>query len=225
MQDLLVTGEEGRRELWVAATHYKWGNSYVAQLDLNTGRDTLRFMNTGSVRRLRELKTTQGNYLLIGGFNNEWDSGSLAIMNEERAFAVSPQTPGSRHHCDSCPEGDPDYYFVFPRSELNRVKNVYEDHILDISITASGIEVAKREGPVEEHLETIYLLRREPPFSVVSLRYNSDYDMVHRSWSAEGKLKHSLENCPERMHPQPVRLWTPAQGWTELPVKPAKANE
>ena len=225
LQDLLVTEESGQQTLWVVATHHLWGNSFVVQLDPRTGKDTLRFVNTGSIRRLSEVKAAQGTYLLAGGFNNEWDSGSLAITKEDRPFAASPQTPGSRHYCDSCRPGVTDYYFVFPRSEINRTAGAYEDSVREISVAGEGLEISKLEALTDGRELTIYLLRREPPFSVISLRYNSDYDRLHRAWSVEGKLNHSLENCPERLHPQPVRLWTPATGWTELPVKPAKANQ
>ena len=103
--------------------------------------------------------------------------------------------------------------------------HAYEDSVYEIRLSEEGIEVAKHEGFDGGQQSTLYLLRREPPFSVVSLRYDSDYDRVHRAWSAEGKLTHSLESCPERAHPQPVRLWTPADGWTDIAVKPAKANQ
>ncbi|MGC1613155.1 MAG: hypothetical protein WA736_00580, partial [Candidatus Acidiferrum sp.] len=70
-----------------------------------------------------------------------------------------------------------------------------------------------------------YLLSSQPPFKLLSLRYNSTYDLLHRAWSAEGKLTHTLENCPERLHPQSVRLWTPGGGWVDVPVKPTAANQ
>jgi hypothetical protein len=225
IQDLLVTTNGGHARLWAIASHHTWGNAFVVQLDPRTGHDALRFVNTGLLRRLGELKTAQGTYLLAGGFNNEWDSGILAIISEDRAFAASPQTPGTRHFCDSCPAGVPDYYFVFPRSEINRVAHVYEDSVSEIRLSEDGIEVSKNDAFESGREYTLYLLRRELPFSVVSLRYNSDYDRLHREWSANGKLNHTLENCPERMHPQPVRLWTSTDGWTELPVKPARANQ
>jgi len=225
VENLFVSEEGWRRIIWAAAAHHTWGNSIVVQLDPRTGSDALRFVNTGTVYGLNELKTSTGTFLLVGGFNNEWDSGSLAIINENRPFAASPQTPGTRHRCDSCPAGDPDYYFVFPRSEINRTSKLYLAPVFHIRVSEEGIEVAKFERFTQGREKTIYLLSENPPFTLLSLRYDSDYDMLHREWSAEGKLAHSLEDCPERMHPQPVRLWTPSDGWTDLPVKPAKANQ
>jgi hypothetical protein len=225
IEDLLVTEEGGHRALWAVAAHHTWGNGFAVQLDPRAGKDALRFVNTGSLHRVSELKTKYGTYLLFGGFNNEWDGGSLAIMNEARPFAASPQTPSTRHYCNSCPPGMPDYYFVFPRSEINRISGVYENSVFDMLFSEGGIEVRKYERMGIGRENTIYLLSSEPPFDLISLRYDSDYDMTHRAWSAEGKLSHSLENCPERLHPQPVRLWTPAKGWSDVPVKPARADQ
>src|SRR5207253_1663555 len=122
-------------------------------------------------------------------------------------FAASPQTAGTRHKCETCPPGNPDYYFVFPRTEINRISGIYEDPVQNVGVHKDGIEVTKYERHNKGGENTIYLLRSEPPFSIVSVRYNSDYDMLHRAWSSEGELSHSLESCPERSHPRPVRLW------------------
>jgi hypothetical protein len=222
---MLVSNADGRSTLWVTSGHHTWANAFVVQLDPRTGAERLRFVNTGVAYTLGEVKTKAATFLLVGGFNNEWDSGSLAIFNEDRSFGASPQTPGSRHECVSCPPGVPDYYFVFPRSEVNKISGEYEDPVMNIRLINDGIEVNKHErGPRSKEV-TLYLLAAEPPFGLISLRYNSEYDMLHREWSTEGKLAHTLEDCPERMHPSPVRLWTPAHGWTDLPVAPAAANQ
>ena len=223
--NLFASREGDETRLWAVACHHTFGDAFVVQLDPRTGRDALRFVNTGTVYHLNEIKTPTDRFLLIGGFNNEWDGGSLAIINENRPFATSPQTPRSRHHCDSCPPGDPDYYFVFPRSEINRASGIYENPVIGVNVSSDGIEVVKSERFNEGRETVISLLDTKPPFKLLSPLYNSEYNKLHEAWSAEGKLTHSLRNCPERMHPQPVRLWTPSAGWTELPVKPAEANQ
>jgi hypothetical protein len=224
VHDLLVSNADGKSTLWVASNHHTWGNSFVVQLDPRTGEEKLRFVNTGIVYVLHEVRTAEKTYLLVGGFNNEW-GGSLAIFDEKRAFGASPQTTGSRHECLSCPAGVPDYYFVFPRTEINTLVGLNEDSVTDIQVTDDGIEVDKKERPNQGIEATIYLLSAQPPFRLISLRYNSDYDIRHRQWSAEGKLGHTLEDCPERKHPAPVRVWTPENGWTEVAVPAAAANQ
>jgi len=223
--DLYVSDENSKKTIWLSAVHYIWGNSFIAQLDPATGKADIRFVNTGIVYNLNELKTPSGTFLLAAGFNNEYDSGSLAIINERQPFAASPQTSGTRHKCVSCADGAPDYYFVFPRSEINQVEKVHEDPVRRTKVTGQGIEVFKYELRDVEGVETFYSLRTEPTIEPVSLRYGSDYDMLHRQLSAQKKLDHSLDACPERLHPKPIRMWTPTSGWTDVRLKPSRSSD
>lgn len=223
--DVFVSQAGPMPAIWVSFEHSEWGNSFVAQLDPKTGRAAVRFVNTGIVYKLNELRTARGTYLLAGGFNNEYEAGSLAIFDESKPFASSPQTAGTRHKCVSCPEGFPDYYFVFPRSEINEMSGIYQDPVRGVTVSGEEIEISKAERQKAGGVRTIYEFRTEPRIEVVSLRYDSSYDMLHRELSAQKKLGHSLDNCPERIHPKPVKVWTPTAGWTELAVKPAKATE
>jgi hypothetical protein len=49
--------------------------------------------------------------------------------------------------------------------------------------------------------------------------------MLHRKYEREGKLDHTLENCPERLHPRPIRMWTPGGGWKEIQLPPTPFNQ
>ena len=223
VNDLLLS-DSSPKTIWVALLQNVWGNSFVVQLDPATGHSVLRFVNTGIIDKLRELQTPRARYLLIGGFNNEWDGGSLAIMDERETFAASPQTPGTRHYCTSCAAGEPDYYLVFPRSEINRVERAYESPVRPIDISDDKIQVSKFETDDPRSIRTIFLLHIDSGIEPTSLRYDSGYDMLHRELSSKGELHHSLEECPERSRPQRVSLWRPAHGWTELAFSAANAS-
>jgi hypothetical protein len=223
--DVFVSEHEARPAIWVALEHYVWGNSFVAQLDPETGKATVRYVNTGIIYKLNELQTPRGTFLLAAGFNNEYEAGVLALVDETRPFAASPQTEGTRHKCDSCPPGDPDAYLVFPRSEINQLRGIYQDPVRTIAVEGEDIEITKWELEKTVAVSTIYRFRADAGLGPVSLRYDSNYDMLHRELSAAHKLNHSLENCPERLHPKSVRMWTPSTGWTKLTFAPAKASE
>ena len=216
--DMMVSGQGYAHSIFAAFGDTEWGNSFVVKIDPATGRGDLRFVNTGNIHSLNEMRTSRGTYLLIGGFNNEFDGGSLAVVNENQAFAASPQTSGTRHKCLSCPPGDPDYYFVFPRSELNRRGGLYENTVKEIYIEGSSFEVRKREVQ-SQHFDTFYLIEAEPKFDLVSLRFDSTYDKMHEDLQKSGQLDHSLADCPERVHPQPIRVWTPSEHWKEWNVR------
>jgi hypothetical protein len=122
--NLLVTPHGNRKQIWASVSDEAWGNTFVVNLDPVTGKDTLRFVNTGTIHSLSEMTTPHGTFLIAGGFNNEPDTGSLAVIDEARPFAASPQSASTRHKCMNCPSGDPDYYFEFPRSEINELEQV-----------------------------------------------------------------------------------------------------
>jgi hypothetical protein len=229
VMDVLVSPQAGKPVIWVALDHYKWGNSFVVQLDAATGKDTLRFVNTGVLYKLNEIQIAGRQYLLAAGFNNEYAAGSLAIMDESKPFTVSPQTAGTRHKCVSCPQGTPDYYFVFPRSEINLLRNLWEDSIHLVDVHGEEIEVGKSElaspeaGMEVNRMQVIYVFRTNPTVEPFSFRFSSDYDMLHRNLEKQHKLDHMLESCPERLHPKPVKVWTPSAGWKEINLNPVRA--
>jgi hypothetical protein len=222
---ILVSPVGGKVEIWAAFLHTLWGNSYVVNLDPVTGKDALRYVNTGTLRALNEVRVGKKIFLLAGGFNNEPDLGSLAIIDENKSFASSPQTQGLRHQCMSCPPGESDYYFVFPRSELNEIKGLHEDSVTSIKVAGSQIEVIKGGADGSTEALVHYLLRADQDFRAAAVRFNSDYDMLHRKYEREGKLQHTLEQCPERLHPRPIKMWTPATGWREIQLDPTPFNQ
>ncbi len=222
---LFVSSRAGRKQIWVAAGQAVWSNSFVVNIDPATGKDTLRFVNTGVIHALNEVTTPRGTFLLVGGFNNEADTGSLAVINEAKAFAASPQSEGTRHKCVSCVPGDVEYYFDFPRSEINELEQVHEDGVVEVNVKDQRIELVKKELQWNTGIATFYSLRADRQFRPVSLRFDSGYDMLHRKLEQEGKLDHTLENCPERLHPRPIKMWTPSGGWTEIRLDPSGASE
>ena len=205
--------------IWMAFSHAEWGDSWVVSVDARTGLGTLRYVNTGTLRVLNEIKSEEATYLLAGGFNNEYDGASLAAVDQRRPFAASPQTPGTRHQCVNCPAGVPDYYFVFPRSEVNKVHQLYEYPVGGIAVDQDPFVVSVFEFYPRSNIRTIYDLALAPTILPVSVRYSSTYVAEHLDLERTHKLGHALESCPERLHPQPVRMWTPTEGWTGVKMR------
>jgi hypothetical protein len=223
--DIMVSRRRGTASIYAAFNHREWGNSFVVEIDPATGRGIVRFVNTGTTRTLDELRTPDATYLLAGGFNNEYDGGSLAVIEEGKPFGASPQTPGSRHECVSCPRGVPDWYFVFPRSELDGLRKVYENPIIKQDVKGTRFELWKSELVTDRGsrgAQTFYTFEAEPSIHPISLRYSSTYETLHREAEKNGELDHSLAACPERLRPAPIRVWTPSGGWSELKVRPVQ---
>ncbi len=224
--DLIVSSRGTKKVIYAALAHNEWGNSFVAELDPTNGHGIVRYVNTGTIRSLGEIRTSRATYLIAGGFNNEYDSGSAALIDESKPFAASPQTQGTRHKCTSCPDGNPDYYLVFPRSEGNRIVNGYETPVLNITVSDNEVAFSKYETSAGGlGIDGVYLFGLEPRIHPISLRYGSFYDRQHREFERSGQLHHSLEQCPERLHPPPVRMWTPSTAWTDLRFEPSRFDQ
>ena len=196
----------------------------MVQLDAQTGKHALKFVNTGALYSLGEVKNSRGAFLLIGGFNNEQNGGSLAILDERTPFAASPQTHGSSYECVSCPAGAPDAYLVFPESELGKIEKWYPSPVALIETLGDEIQISDYEWIGTSQPKAIYRIRTQPSIEVVSVRFDTDYDRAHHELEAAGTLRHTLDDCPERLEPKPVRMWTPAGGWTELRVPATTAH-
>jgi len=222
---LFTSTLRGRTRIWASYVHSVWGNSYVVDLAPATGKDHLQYVNTGTIRELNEVSAGEKTFLLAGGFNNEADAAGLGLMDESRSFGSSPQTPRSRHQCMNCPAGDSDYYLVFPRSELIDAQALHEDEVTQIRVVGNQVEVITGGTEKENRAFVHYMLKADQDFRAATVRFNSDYDMLHRKYEQEGRLHHTLAQCPERLHPRPIKIWTPATGWSEIQIAPTPFNQ
>jgi len=221
--DVFVSPQDHNR-IWATFSNGVWGNSFVLNLDPVSGKPTLRFVNTGTTHQISEIRNNGKTYLLVAGFNNEPDTASLAVIDETRAFAASPQTPGTRHYCVSCPAGSPDYYFVFPRSEINEIQQFHEYAVGQMHVSGNEVEVIE-ETYGENNDRVHYGIHAADTFYPASIRFDSNYDMQHKQYEREGKLNHSIEMCPERLRPRPIRMWTPSGGWKTVQLPPTPFNQ
>ncbi len=214
---LIVAREGNSTSVFASFSHYEWGNSFVAEIDPKTGRGSVRFVNTGSIRSLSRMTRAGETYLLVGGFNNEYDGASLAFMNARQQFAASPQTLGTRFICANCPSGSPDDYFVFPRSEINRALEQYELPVEVIRVNGSDVEASVNENvSASQCVVSYYLLRFSPAPQLISRRFSSNYEPTHRSLEQSHRISHPFRNCPDLLNPVGIRLWTPSGHWTTL---------
>ncbi len=220
--DLLVSPEGKPNTICLAVEHHIWWPSFVVHVDPTTGKGTVKFVNSGSLYALHIVRNATGTYLLAGGFNNEYDAGSLAVLDVRQAFAASPQSSGSPYKCESCPVGSPARYFLFPRSELNVLENVDLNFVQMIRVRERQADVSTRE--VSRASCGRYVFSYDSEILPQSVSFDDGYMRLHRKLEADGKLKHSWEQCTDRLHPKPLRMWTPQNGWSEVPLLKGGAN-
>jgi hypothetical protein len=191
----------------------------VVKID-SSANTTRHFVNYGHLNRLTELQVPGGPYLLAGGINNESDDAALAVLEEGKPSGRSPQT-GALSDCDSCPPGQPYRYFLFPRSEVIRVTGPPYNGVEDIAVMGSQIQVMTSEGREPGRWAVYDLSAGLVPQSVF---FSDHYWFAHEKLSAEGKIKHTVVACPERLQPITVREWSPQEGWKNTALPPIAPN-
>lgn len=215
--DVLVSPEGKNRSIWVIVIHHLMWPAYVAKLN-SKGQANIQFFNSGGIYALGYLKSpTSGGYILVGGLNDEYDRGSLAVLKEDDISGTSPQSVGSRYRCDNCPGGHPFRYFLFPRSELNRVLDIRQNQVFMILIAGNKAEVSTNEVPPENR--GIYELSSGFEKGEPSMYFAETYWRLHRKLEEEKKMDHSVEQCPEHLQPRKVKMWSAETGWTEVSFK------
>jgi len=142
--DLMVTGDGTNTSAWCTITGYLKSVGMLVKVDPN-GNTTRWFVNFGHLGRIKEFRVGGAPYLLLGAINNEMNSAGLAVVGETRPAGHSPQT-GALAQCDSCPEGQPYRYFLFPRSEVIRVTGPPYNGVREIVVANGQVEVRTTEG-------------------------------------------------------------------------------
>jgi len=208
IRQTIVSDEAGRKTIWATLVEPIWGKSFVARLDAG-GHDTVQFVHSG------EIHSPQGAMLWIGGFNDEYDTASVAIMRDTQQFAVSPQTPGSHYACVGCGLGDPYAYFVLPRYDLSRILHNPNNKVYAITSDANAVIVKQAE--ISESDQILYDFSNDSSPRPVRVNYSASFWPNHLELERQGKVTHSLEECPDRAHPPPVRVYQNG-GWREVEV-------
>ena len=170
----------------------------------------------GHIHALSRVATPSGTYILAGGTNNEHGAASLAVLEEQGPSASSPSGATSSLTCDACPSRGPAKYLLFPRSELNIASDWPRNFVYLFTPNEAGaVDVS-----VQEHspppLRAVYELSAD--LTPKSVAMSDAYWEAHRRLSAEGKLNHTPEECPERKRGMSVRSWDPQSGWKEFLV-------
>ncbi len=62
----------------------------------------------------------------------------------------------------------------------------------------------------------IYRFSHGSEIAPVSFDFSDGYWVLHRKLELEGKIHHTAKMRPDRLHPKPIRMGAPEQGWTEL---------
>ncbi len=209
----------GQTRIALAVNHDTWWPSSLVLLD-HRGQEVSRFVNSGQVYSMAWLDTPSGPLLLAGGVRNHEDevSGAFVVLDGNHPSGTSPEQPGSGFECKSCPSGRPLKYFIFPRSELNRLDASGHNRVQIIDRTGKDIRVETLENAVESARGpgAIGIFEFSEDFRLKRASWSDGYREAHRKLEREGKISHSWERCPDRFGPRLIRSWDPQHDWMEI---------
>lgn len=207
------SGRETR--LAVALHHDKWWPSVIVTLD-SKGHVLERFFNAGWITYLQGFENSRGRYLVAGGTSNSQDAAIMAVLDADAVGGSSPEESGSRYDCASGFAGQPLKYYVFPRTELNKVTGA-ERNWTDLDITGGQLFARTRENSSAGHFSALEVLYGfSDTFELTSATFGDRYWDVHAELEKAGVLKHSKAQCPDRFGPRLVRMWDFENGWKDL---------
>ncbi|MBI1739167.1 MAG: hypothetical protein HYR58_07960 [Acidobacteria bacterium] len=207
----------GQTKIAVAAHHTTWWPSQLMVLDLQ-GKVLDRFVNSGWILHVVFMEGAKGPLLLLGGVSNSGDGGMVAVLDANHISGASPEAAGSPYECTNCPSGRPLKYFVFPRSELNRVTG---SGLIGAGVSRAGSTILAGNSEIKSSQEPepgnpAATYEFSPEFELLRAQYSDRYWEYHRQLELQGRIKHSRAQCPERDGPLSVRAWDPEHGWTVL---------
>jgi hypothetical protein len=104
--------------VWVVSDHIPWFPSVVHKLD-STGTVRGEYWSNGYITSLKTAQWDGRRVVLVGARNNEHESASLALLDEDRPSGTAPASD-SRYRCRTCPEGHPLAFVVFSKPERLR---------------------------------------------------------------------------------------------------------
>ncbi|HLW79383.1 MAG TPA: hypothetical protein VKU44_07265 [Terriglobia bacterium] len=227
IQTLMVTSQSGKRSVWCTICSYPTSVAVLVKID-PSGHATPYFVNYGHLNALNEVHASSGSYVLAGGVNNEYNCAMLAVLAESGVSGRSPQT-GAFSDCDSCPGGEPYRYLLFPRSDVSAAAGKPYNSVFNVLVTGPRAQAMTVEIPGAGAPEPadwgLYELADD--FTPRTRFFSDNYWADHQRFSAEGKIKHDVEHCPERVKPVKVRVWSAENGWRDVLLPPiaGQANQ
>jgi hypothetical protein len=113
----------GQKAVLVMSYDATWFPAVVQKYSAS-GRLLGEYWNPGQLWELAVVQFGNRRYLFVGGINNEFHAGSLAVLDWNKPWGFGP---ASKPHylCNNCPGGVPLAYFVFPEMDVARVLSAW----------------------------------------------------------------------------------------------------
>jgi hypothetical protein len=212
----VTRGEGGHRRLWAVFTHNLMFPAVLRELDPRDGTVRQEYWSNGYVDVVQEATWAGRRVLLVGGTNNDFRAGSLAVFPVD---AVAGSTPAVRagYACRDCAPGGPETLFVFPtvcaaRQGQAGVHGVWVEGGDRLRVTV-GQPIDSTSGDL---FATYYTLG--PDGVPVSAEVSQEFRAVHGRLEREGIVDHPF-GPRDQAAVLPVKRWD-GRRFVDLPRVP-----
>lgn len=205
-----IVGSHGSgKSIWVASLHHLWFPSVLQSLS-NRGDIQSTYWSNGHITMLKEATISDTRLMLVGATNNEHHGASLAVLRHDSARGSSPAMD-ARFVCNSCGEGEPNLFLVFPRLDISAAMNT-RPFVREVRLnrnedmTVSVIHMGGPRGTPEEKLTSPVFYNFDSRFRIVGAELGVGYRHVHSILELAGKLDHKFSQTDETAV-QPILSW------------------
>jgi hypothetical protein len=210
--------KEDRPIIWAVALQGFGAASTLTKLDPD-GNQLALFVNWGHIATLKQVSNGSGSYILVGGISNQCNCAMLAVVREDSPWGSSPSLEAA-YACENCPQGRPYRYFLFPKSELTLLSGTSYNNLRLIHSGNGHVWLAVSETDPDSPAPGPNWIKYDlsEDFVPASYAISDHFWTLHRQMEAEGKIHHTVEQCPERSGPRKVQMWSAERGWEWISV-------
>jgi hypothetical protein len=197
--------------IWFVSLHILEFPTIVEKLD-SLGHPHGQYWSDGQVDVVEEATLNGRPVVLVGGTNNEFRGGALAVLDAQNPTATAPAV-NPHYQCKGCPTEAPLAFLVFPRLDVARSQGAYSS-VYDVAVDSLGqimVQVYHGTGPFVPREESNELSQSQytlaPDFRVVKAELGRKFEVIHRVFEAKKLLDHPFSEQRDGQDLWPVLRW------------------
>jgi hypothetical protein len=193
---------------WIAFSHHTWWPSFVIEVNAS-GAERVRYVQGGRLYTLAYWRSQGRPLLVAGGTEREHGLASAVVIGLSDEASRWPDDGTAKVTCEGCPRAEPRAVLLFPTSHVTTALLRPYGWVFRMKREAVGLQLAINDG-----FGSGTIVSLTDDLQLAGVERSDQYWHVHRDLENQGRLSHAAENCPDRVAPMEVRVWTPDGGWT-----------
>ncbi len=146
--------------------------------------------------------------LLIGGMNDEYGKGFIAVFDSALINGSSPQS--EKYACQNCVPGSEKYYILFPRTDVDKI-------LKPDKIALDEIHLLNNERVELQMMISHIFFELDYRFRVQDVKGSDYFRNQHRELKAAGKISSVLDDAYYEALKKGLLYWD-GTDWTSIPT-------